>query len=55
MYQPSLVETILSVAHARGAQLIMATSEFREHSLGGFVPVAEDWHAKLCLFEVSYS
>ena len=35
----------LSVARARGAQLIRSTSELTKHSLGGMLPVAEDWHA----------
>lgn len=44
----------LSAARARGAQYIRSTSEFREHRLGGFLPVSEDWHAKQCLMEVSH-
>lgn len=39
-------------ARARGAQLIRANSELQEHSLDGILPVAEDWHAKVCLVEV---
>ena len=42
----------LSVTHARGAQYIRRTSELAVHRLDGFLPVAEDWHAKLCLLEV---
>ena len=42
----------LSVARARGAQLICSTSELKEHTLDGFLPVAEDWHAKVCFMEV---
>ena len=34
----------LSVARARGAQLIRSTSELK---LDGILPVAEDWHASL--------
>lgn len=43
----------LSVARARGAQLIRSTSELTEHTLDGIMPVAEDWHAKVCFLEVS--
>ena len=42
----------LSVARARGAQYIRRTSELAMHRQDGFLPVAEDWHAKLCLLEV---
>ena len=42
----------LSVARARGAQLIRSTSELVKHTLGGILPVAEDWHAKVCFMEV---
>ncbi len=42
----------LSVARARGAQHIRRTSELALHRLDGFLPVAEDWHAKVCLLEV---
>lgn len=43
----------LSVARARGAQLIRSTSELTKHTLAGILPVAEDWHAKVCFMEVS--
>ena len=42
----------LSVARARGAQVIRSTSELTKHTLSGIFPVAEDWHAKVCLMEV---
>ena len=42
----------LSVARARGAQLIRSNSECSKEKLEGMLPVAEDWHAKLCLLEV---
>ena len=42
----------LSVARARGAQLIRSTSELTKDTLGGILPVAEDWHAKVCFMEV---
>ena len=44
----------LSVARAHGAQLIRNTSELEMHRLNGMLPVAEDWHAKVCLLEVIY-
>ncbi len=43
----------LSVARARGAQVIRSTSELTKDTLNGLLPVAEDWHAKVCLIEVS--
>ncbi len=42
----------LSVARARGAQVIRSTSELMKDTLNGLLPVAEDWHAKVCLMEV---
>ena len=42
----------LSVARARGSQLIRFTSELEKHTLNGILPVAEDWHAKVCFMEV---
>ena len=43
----------LSAVRARGAMLIRGNSELQEHGLKGFLPVSEDWHAKVCLMEVS--
>lgn len=43
----------LSVARAREAQYIRSSSERREDKLDGMLPVAEDWHAKVVLLEVS--
>ena len=43
----------LSTARARGAMLIRGNSELQEHDLKGFLPVSEDWHAKVCLLEES--
>lgn len=43
----------LSVARAREAQYIRSSSELREDRLDGLLPVAEDWHAKVCLIEAS--
>ena len=44
----------LSVARARSAQLIRSTSELVKHTLAGILPVAEDWHAKVCFMEVNF-
>lgn len=44
----------LSAVRARGALLIRSNSELQEDCLKGMLPVAEDWHAKVCLMEVSY-
>ena len=43
----------LSVARAREAQYIRRSSELKENRLDGMIPVAEDWHAKVCFLEVS--
>ena len=43
----------LSVTRAREAQYIRRTSELKENRLDGMLPVAEDWHAKVCFLEVS--
>ena len=40
----------LSAVRARGAMLIRGNSELQ---LKGFLPVSVDWHAKVCLMEVS--
>ena len=42
----------LTVARARGALSIRGTSELEKDRLNCFLPVAEDWHAKVCLLEV---
>lgn len=42
----------LSVARARGAQLIRSNSDLGKERLDGFLPVAEDWNAKVCFMEV---
>ena len=43
----------LTVARARGAQRIRANSQHGAGRLEGLIPVVEDWHAKVCLLEVS--
>lgn len=42
----------LTVARARGAQKIRSNSLKSEDRLDGLLPVAEDWHAKMCLLQV---
>ena len=42
----------LTVARARGAQKIRSNSFKSEDRLDGVLPVAEDWHGKMCLLQV---
>ena len=42
----------LTVARARGAQSQRENSVHPKGQLSGFIPVVEDWHAKVCLMEV---
>ena len=42
----------LTAARARGTQLIRSNCHLNIDSLAGLLPVAEDWHAKLCLLQV---
>ena len=42
----------LTVARKRGAQRIRGNSENSEERFDGLLPVAEDWHAKMCFMEV---
>ena len=42
----------LTVARARGAQSQHENSVHPKGQLNGFIPVVEDWHAKVCLMEV---
>lgn len=43
----------LSTAHARGAIRVQDNAENSFDKLHGLLPVAEDWHAKVCFMEVS--
>ena len=43
----------LTVARARGAQKIRSNSFKSEDRLDGLLPVAEDWHSKICLLQVT--
>ena len=42
----------LTVSRIRGAQTIRGNSGRSEHKLDGFLPVTEDWHAKMCFLGV---
>lgn len=43
----------LTAARMRGAQRIRGNSENSGDRFDGLLPVAEDWHAKVCLLEVN--
>lgn len=43
----------LTVARARGAKQIRKNSLNPSQKLEGLIPIAEDWHAKVCLLQVS--
>ena len=43
---------LLTAIRAKGAQRIRKNSEHPVGRLQGFIPVAEDWHAKVVLMEV---
>ena len=43
---------LLSIVRARGAQRIRSNSATKKDKLDGLLPVAEDWHGKLCFMEV---
>ena len=43
----------LTVARIRGAQSIQNNSESGRNCLVGFIPVAEDWHAKMHYLKVN--
>lgn len=43
---------LLTAIRAKGAQRIRRNSECPVGRLEGFIPVVEDWHAKVCLLEV---
>ena len=42
----------VTVARIRGAQRIHGNSETSQQRLDGILPLAEDWHAKMCFLEV---
>lgn len=43
----------MTAVRARGAQRIRSNSDRAKDGLEGVVPVAEDWHAKVCILGVS--
>ena len=43
-----------TASRIKGCQRIRSNAERGKDQLKGFVPVIEDWHAKMCLLEVSY-
>lgn len=45
---------LLTAIRAKGAQQIRQNSEHPVGRLEGFIPVCEDWHAKVVLMEVYY-
>lgn len=45
---------LLTAIRAKGAQRIRQNSEHPVGRLEGFIPVAEDWHAKVVLMEVNH-
>ena len=45
----------LTVARIRGAQLIRSNSGTNQDRFAGILPVAEDWHTKLCLLQVIHN
>ena len=42
----------LTVSRARSAQAARLNSESGSGQLRGFIPVVEDWHAKVCFLQV---
>ena len=42
----------LTVARARGAQILRHTHDGAVHQLSGLLPVIEDWHARMTLVKV---
>ncbi len=44
----------MSVALARGAQVISSTSELVKHTLAGILPVTKDCPAQVCFMEVNF-
>ena len=42
----------MTVERSRNIQNVLSTSDTASARLQGIVPVAEDWHAKMCLYKV---
>ena len=47
-----LGEDLLSIVRARGAQRIQSNFATKKDKLNSLLPVAEDWHRKLCFMDV---
>ncbi len=45
----------LTTSHARGCIKFQDNAENSLDKLSGFLPVVEDWHAKVCFLQVSSS
>ena len=43
----------MTAARIRGCKGIMSNGQCGVDRLDGFLPVVEDWHAKMCLLEVT--
>lgn len=43
----------MTVERSRNIQNVLSTSDTASARLEGIVPVAEDWHAKMCLYKVN--
>ena len=42
----------LTVERNRNIQNVLSTSDTASARFQGIIPVAEDWHAKMCLYKV---
>ena len=45
----------LTAKRARGSQMIRSNSINSSEQINGLLPIPEDWHARLCLLEVSFN
>lgn len=43
---------LMTASRIRGSQRIRSNAEREKEQLLGFIPVVEDWHAKMCFMEV---
>ena len=42
----------MTAARIRGSQRVRSNAERGKEKFKGFIPVVEDWHAKMCFMEV---
>jgi len=42
----------MTSARLSGCQRIRSNAQRDKHKFKGFVPTAEDWHTKMCMYEV---